>query len=55
LNLAHLFPQKEKQPKSKTIKRAILMSQFYDDEEKETLLKRQRRQEDMWEGSMDLD
>jgi len=40
LNLAHFFPKKDKQPKTRITKRAILMSQSNDDEEKEILLKK---------------
>ncbi len=46
LNPTHIFPRQEKQPKTRTTKRAILMSQFDDDEAKEILQKKQRRQED---------
>jgi hypothetical protein len=48
LNLAHIFPKKEKQPKTRTTRRAIIMSLFDDnDDKRDTLLKRQRRQEDI--------
>jgi hypothetical protein len=40
LNLAHIYPKKEKQLETRTTKRTILMSQSDDDEKKETLLKR---------------
>ncbi len=42
LNLAHFSPKVDKQLKTRTTKRTVLMSMFNDDEEKETLL-RQRR------------
>ncbi len=37
LNLAHIFPKKAKEPETRTTRK---LSQFDDDEEKETLLKR---------------
>jgi hypothetical protein len=40
LNHAHIFPKKEKEPKTRTTIRTVLMSQFDNDEERETLLKR---------------
>jgi hypothetical protein len=40
MNLTHIYPKKEKQPKTRKTKRVVLMSQFDDDEERETLLKR---------------
>jgi hypothetical protein len=55
LNLAHISPKKEKQPKIKTTRRTIIMSQSNDDEERETLLKRQRRQKDtVMKGNVNL-
>jgi hypothetical protein len=39
-NLTYISPKKEKQLKTKTTKRVVLMSQSDDDEEKETVLKR---------------
>jgi hypothetical protein len=42
LNLTHIFPKKEKQLQFNTTKRAVLISQPDDDEEKETLQKNQR-------------
>lgn len=47
LNPPYIYLKKEKQSKTKTTRRTFLMSQFNDDEEKETLLKRQKRQEDI--------
>ncbi len=43
LNPTHIFPKKEKQLKTKTTKKIVLMSQSNDDEERKTLQKRQRR------------
>jgi hypothetical protein len=40
LNPTHISPKKEIQPDIRTTKKAILMSQSYDDEERETLQKR---------------
>jgi len=40
LNLAHIFPKKEKEPETRTTRRIVLMSQSNDNEERETLLKR---------------
>jgi hypothetical protein len=40
LNPTHIFSKKEKKPKTRTIKRIVLMSQFDDEEEREFLLKR---------------
>ncbi len=55
LNPTHVSPKKEKQPKTKTIKRTILMFQFDDDEEKKILQKRHKRQEDIaMRGNIDL-
>jgi hypothetical protein len=45
LNLTHIYPKKEKEPKTRTLKRIVLMSQSNDDEEKETSLKTQERHE----------
>jgi len=45
LNLLHIYPKKDKQ--LEIGRRAIMMSQFDDEEERETLLQRQRRQEDI--------
>jgi hypothetical protein len=54
LNLAYIFPKKKKQPETMTTRKTILMSKF-DDEERETLLKRQGRQEDIaMKGSINL-
>jgi hypothetical protein len=39
LNLAHFSPKVDKQLKTRTTKRTVLMSMFNDDEEKETLLR----------------
>jgi hypothetical protein len=46
LNPAHIFPKKEKEPKTRTTIRMVLMSQFDNDEERQTLLKRQKKQEE---------
>jgi hypothetical protein len=46
LNLTHIFPKKEKEPETRTLRRAIMMSQFNDDEKREILLKRQKRHEE---------
>jgi len=46
LNPTHIFPKKEKQPETRITKRIVLMSRSNDDEE-ETLWKRQIRQEDI--------
>ncbi len=46
LNPTHISFKKEKQLEIRTTRRAIMMSQFDDDEERETLQKRQKRQED---------
>jgi hypothetical protein len=46
LNLTHISPKKEKQPETKTTRRTIMMFQFDDEEEGETLQKRQIKQED---------
>ncbi len=47
-NLTYIYPKKEKQLKTKTIRRVVLMSQSNDDEdERWTLLKRQKIQEDI--------
>jgi hypothetical protein len=40
LNPTHISPKKEKELKSRTTRRLVLMSQFDDEEERETLLKR---------------
>jgi len=40
LNPAHIFPTNDKQPKTRTTRRVVLMFKFNDDEEKEILLKR---------------
>jgi hypothetical protein len=40
LNPTHIFPKKEKQLKIRTTIRIIIMSQFDDDEERETVQKR---------------
>jgi hypothetical protein len=40
LNLAHNSLEHEKQPETRTTRRTILMSQFDEEEEKETLLNR---------------
>jgi hypothetical protein len=37
LNPTHISPKKEKQPKTRTTKRIVLMFNFDDDEERETL------------------
>jgi hypothetical protein len=37
INPTHIFLKKEKQPEIQTTRRTIMMSQFYDDEERETL------------------
>jgi hypothetical protein len=42
LNPTHISLKKEKQLETKTTRRAFLMSQFDDDEEKEILQKRQK-------------
>ncbi len=47
LNPTHISPKKEIQPDIRTTRKEIFMSQSYDDEERETLQKRQRRQEDI--------
>ncbi len=46
MNPTHISFKKEKQLEIRTTRRAIMMSQFDDDEERETLQKRQKRQED---------
>ncbi len=46
LNLTHIFHQKEKHLETRTTKIAVLMFQFNDDDGRETLQKKQRRQED---------
>jgi hypothetical protein len=47
LNPAHIFPKKEKEPETRTIRRTILMSQSDDDEEEKiALLKRHNKHED---------
>ncbi len=43
LNPTHIYVRKEKHLEIKTTKKVVLMSQFDDDEEGETLQKRQRR------------
>jgi len=40
LNPMHISPKKKKQPKTRTTRRAILMSRSNDDEERKTLQKR---------------
>jgi hypothetical protein len=37
LDLTHIFPKKEKQPKTRTTKRIVLMFQFDDDEKKDSI------------------
>jgi len=55
LNPTCISPKKEKQQKTKTTRRAVLMFQFDDDGERETLQKRQRRQEDIiMKGNINL-
>ncbi len=45
LNPTHISPKKEKRLETRTIRRAVLMSQSDDDENKKIMQKRQRRQE----------
>jgi hypothetical protein len=40
LNPALIYLKKEKDPKTRTFKRIVMMSQFDDDEDREILLKR---------------
>jgi hypothetical protein len=55
LNPTCISPKKEKKQKTKTTRRAVLMFQFDDDGERETLQKRQRRQEDIiMKGNINL-
>jgi hypothetical protein len=44
LNFAYISFKKEKQPKTRTIRKVVMMSQSNDDEEREILWKRQRKQ-----------
>ncbi len=47
LNPTYISSKKEKQFKTKTTRRVILMSQSNDDEERETMLRRQGKYEDI--------
>jgi hypothetical protein len=40
LNHAHIFPKNDKQLKTRTTRRIVMMSKFNDNEEREILLKR---------------
>ncbi len=54
LNPTHISLKKEKQLETKTTRRAVLMSQFDDDEKRDTLQKKQRKQEDIaMKGNID--
>ncbi len=55
LNPTYISFKKDKQLKTRTTKRVIMMSQSNDDEKKENMLKRQIRQEDtIMKGSINL-
>ncbi len=55
LNFAYISFKKEKQPKTKTIRKVVMMSQSNDDEEREILWKRQRKQKDIaMKGNINL-
>jgi len=45
-DVCHIHPKKEKKLETRTLKRIILMSQFDDDEKRETSLKWQNRHEE---------
>jgi len=42
LNPTHIYPKKEKELQTRTTKKVVLMSQFDDDEERVTMLNRQK-------------
>jgi hypothetical protein len=40
LNPIHIFPKKEKEPKTKRLRKAVLMSQFDDDDDERNFVEK---------------